>query len=178
MGFPGGSVVENLPANAGDVRGTGLIPGSGRSPGGGHGNPLQSSCLENHMDREARQATVHRVTESDVTEATSHTRTHILPTLTQRTVSGNLGCYHPLRYGAPGLQVDVAKFQPLAMAEGPWCWDWMPTPKCPSIKQLEPPIRLMSTPLLVYLETSELAEYTPLRLWSLSGPLIKPLSSI
>ena len=46
----------------------------------------------------------------------------------------------------------------------------MPTPKCPSIKQLEPPIRVTSTSLLVYLETSELAEYTPLRLWSLSGP--------
>ena len=112
----------------------------------------------------------HRVTESDMTEATSHTRTHTLSTLTQRTVSGNLCCHHPLPYVAPGIQVDVVEFQPLAMAEGPWCWDWMPTPKCPSIKQLEPPIRLMSTSLLVYLETSELAEYTPLRLWSLSGP--------
>ena len=46
-GFPGGSVVKNPPANAGDIRDTGLIPGSGRSPGGGHGNPLQNSCLEN-----------------------------------------------------------------------------------------------------------------------------------
>ena len=119
----------------------------------------------------------HRVTESDMTEATSHTHTHTLSTLTQRTVSGNLCCHHPLPYVAPGIQVDVVEFQPLAMAEGPWCWDWMPTPKCPSIKQLEPPIRLMSTSLLVYLETSELAEYTPLRLWSLSGPLTKPLSS-
>ena len=98
----------------------------------------------------------------------THTHTH--STLTQRTVSGNLCCHHPLPYVAPGIQVDVVEFQPLAMAEGPWCWDWMPTPKCPSIKQLEPPIRLMSTSLLVYLETSELAEYTPLRLWSLSGP--------
>ena len=47
MGFPGGSVVKNLPANAGD---TGLIPGSGRSPGEGNGNPLQYFCLENSMD--------------------------------------------------------------------------------------------------------------------------------
>ena len=46
-------VVKNLPANAGDVRDVGLIPGSGRSPGGGHGNPLQSSYLENPMDRGA-----------------------------------------------------------------------------------------------------------------------------
>ena len=57
-------VVKNLPANAGDVRDTGSIPGSGRSPGGGHGNPLQYSCLENPMDREAWWATVHRVTQS------------------------------------------------------------------------------------------------------------------
>ena len=57
-GFPGGSVVKNLPANAGDV---GSIPGSGRSPGEGNGNPLQYSCLENPMDRGAWQATVHGV---------------------------------------------------------------------------------------------------------------------
>ena len=51
--FPGGSVVKNLPANAGDVRDKGSIPGSGRSPGGGNGNPLQCSCLENLMERGA-----------------------------------------------------------------------------------------------------------------------------
>ena len=43
--------VKNLPASAGDLRDVGLIPGSGRSPGGGHGNPLQDSCLKNPMDR-------------------------------------------------------------------------------------------------------------------------------
>jgi len=48
-GFPGGSVVKNLPANVGDM---GSIPGSGRSPGEGNGNSLQYSCLENCMDRE------------------------------------------------------------------------------------------------------------------------------
>ena len=58
MGFPGGSVVKNPPTNAEDV---GSIPGWGRSPGGGHGNPLQYSCLENPMDRGAWCATVHRV---------------------------------------------------------------------------------------------------------------------
>ena len=57
-------VVKNRPANAGDVREVGLILGSGRSPGGGHGNPLQYSCLENPMDRGAWQATVHRVAKS------------------------------------------------------------------------------------------------------------------
>ena len=46
-------MVKNSPPNAGDVRDVGLIPGSGRSPGGGHGNPLQYSCLENPMDRGA-----------------------------------------------------------------------------------------------------------------------------
>ena len=46
-------VVKNPPANAGDVRDTGSVPGSGRYPGGGHGNPLQYSCLENSMDRGA-----------------------------------------------------------------------------------------------------------------------------
>ena len=46
-------VVKNPPANAGDVRDAGLIPGSGRAPGGGHGKPLQYSCLENPMDRGA-----------------------------------------------------------------------------------------------------------------------------
>ena len=62
MGFPGGTVVKNQPANAGDARDMGSIPGSGKSPGEGNGNPLQSSCLENPTDREAWQATVHEVT--------------------------------------------------------------------------------------------------------------------
>ena len=61
-------VVKNPPANAGDVRDTGLILGVGRSPREGHGNPLQYSCLENPTDRGAWRATVHEVTESDMTE--------------------------------------------------------------------------------------------------------------
>ena len=57
-------VAKNLPARAGDVRDVGLIPGSGRSPGGGQGNPPQNSCLENPMDKEGWKATAHGVTES------------------------------------------------------------------------------------------------------------------
>ena len=59
-------MVKNLPACAGDVRDLGSIPGSGKFPGGMHGNPLQYSCLENPMDRGAWWAMVHRVTESDI----------------------------------------------------------------------------------------------------------------
>ena len=61
---PGGAVVKNVPANLRGRRDTGLIPGSGRFSGGGNGNPLQYSCLENSMDRGVWQATVHRVTKS------------------------------------------------------------------------------------------------------------------
>ena len=61
-------LVKNPLANAGDARDVGLIPGSGRSPGEGNGNPLQYSCLENPMNREAWQATVHMVAELDMTE--------------------------------------------------------------------------------------------------------------
>ena len=64
MGFPGGSVVKNLPANAGDAGDKGLIPGSGRSPGKGNGNPLQYSCLENSVDRGAWQTTIHGAAKS------------------------------------------------------------------------------------------------------------------
>ena len=70
VGFPGGSVVKNLPAMQGDSGDAGLIPGSGRSPGEGNGNPLQYSRLENSMDRGTWRATVHGVAESDPTEAT------------------------------------------------------------------------------------------------------------
>ena len=65
VGFPGGAVVKNLPANAGDIRD---FAGSGRSPGVGNGNPLQYYCLENSMDRGAWQTTVHGAAESDTTD--------------------------------------------------------------------------------------------------------------
>ena len=64
MGFPGSASVKTPPSNAGDVRDTGSSPGPGRSPGGGHGNPLQYSCPGNPTDRGGWQVTVHRVTKS------------------------------------------------------------------------------------------------------------------
>ena len=64
MGFPGGSDSKESACNAGDTGDMGLIPGWGRSPGGGHGNPLQRSCLENPMDRGSWRAMVHGVTKS------------------------------------------------------------------------------------------------------------------
>ena len=59
-------MVKNPPAKAGDLRDKGSIPGFGRFPGRGHGNPPQYSCLENPMDRGAWQATVHRVIKSRI----------------------------------------------------------------------------------------------------------------
>ena len=63
-GFPGGAVVKNPPANAGDTRDAGLILGSGRSPGEGNSNSLQYSCLGNSMDRRAWPATVRGIANS------------------------------------------------------------------------------------------------------------------
>ena len=57
-------MVKNLPANAGDIRDAGSVPGSGRSPGGANGNPFQYSRLENSMDSGAWQAIVHGVTKN------------------------------------------------------------------------------------------------------------------
>ena len=92
---PGGSVVKNLPANAGGVGDPGSIPGLGRSPGGGNGNLLQYSCLENPMDRGAWQATVHGVPKSQ-TLLSDWAYTH-----TQRAITNQLGvkeyCLNKLR---------------------------------------------------------------------------------
>ena len=64
MALMASQVVKDLPASARDIRDMGSIPGSGRSPGGRHGNPLQYSCLENPMNRETWWATVHGVAKS------------------------------------------------------------------------------------------------------------------
>ena len=76
--FPGGSDSKESTCNVGDL---GSIPGWGRSPGGGHGNPLQHSCLENTMDRGAWGATVHGAAELDTTE---HSTAHSIDTCNLR----------------------------------------------------------------------------------------------
>ena len=70
-------VVKNPTPSAGDIRDTGLIPGLGRSPGEGNGNPLQDSCLGNHMDRGAWWATVQKVTESQTPPSSSSSSTQL-----------------------------------------------------------------------------------------------------
>ena len=72
MGFPGGAVLKNMPANEGDAGDMGWIPGSGRSPGGGNGNLLQYSCLQSAMDRGMHLGgySTWGLTESDMTEHT------------------------------------------------------------------------------------------------------------
>ena len=83
-------MVKNQPANAGDVGDTSSIPGTGRSPGGGNGNPLPYSCLENPTDRGSWQATVQRVAESDTTERLSmHAHTHKYKGVAVRRQVGN-----------------------------------------------------------------------------------------
>ena len=98
IGFPGGSVVKKPPANAGDWGDAVLIPGPGRSPGVGSGNPLQYSCLENPMDRGAWQATVHGVAACQNSWAHIHACTHWL--LSSLGLFLNPGIHH----------------------QDPWCW--------------------------------------------------------
>ena len=69
-------VVKNPPVSAGNVRDVGSVPGSGGSHGGGHGNSLQYSCLDNPVDRRVLWVIVHKATESDMTEATEQMFTH------------------------------------------------------------------------------------------------------
>ena len=80
MGFPGGTSGKNLPANTGGIRDVGSIPGSGRAPGGEHGNPLQSSCLENpHGQRSLLGCSPWDLKESDTTEVTVVDVKHLKP---------------------------------------------------------------------------------------------------
>ena len=75
--WEGGAVVKNPLANEADAGDMSSIPGSGRSPGGGHGNPLQRSCLENYMDRRALRGTAHGVSKSQTRlRNRTHTQTH------------------------------------------------------------------------------------------------------
>ena len=89
--------MKNLAANAGDIRDSGSIPESKRYPGGGHGNVLQYSCLENPMDRGAWQAKVHRVAQMDVTEATYHAHIIYMQTNQSRVHTLNLLLQQALR---------------------------------------------------------------------------------
>ena len=86
--LPSGSVAKNLPANAGDAEDVSLIPGSGRSPGEGNGNPLKYSCLENPMDRGAWQATVQQGhKEPDTTDTTSLACTEVVMSFYHKVLS-------------------------------------------------------------------------------------------
>ena len=76
-GFPDGSDGKEAVSNAGDIRDMGLILGLGTPPGGGHGNPLQDSCLENPIDRGAWRAIVHRVAKSQTSLKPPSTHTSI-----------------------------------------------------------------------------------------------------
>ena len=78
MGFPGGAVVKNLRANEGDTGDPSSIPGSGRSSEEGNGTPLQYSCLESSMDREAWWAAVHGVAKSQIRLSTHACTCHVL----------------------------------------------------------------------------------------------------
>ena len=81
-------LVKNPPANTGDTKDMGLIPGSGRSHGEGNGNPLQYSCLKNSMDRGLWQATVHGVAKSQ-TQLNTHTHTHTHIDCTTQTLASH-----------------------------------------------------------------------------------------
>ena len=102
-GFPGGAVVKNPPANAGDPRDVGLIPGSGRSPGEGNGYPLQHSCLGNPMDRRTSLVgySPWGCKELDTNER-MHTHTHTHPTHIYRYMSrAEWGFCLRKRHGSP-----------------------------------------------------------------------------
>ena len=95
-------MVKNLPANAGDIRGVGSIPGSGRSPGGGHGNPLQYSSLENSTDREACQALVHWAAKSRT--QLKQLSTHACTTLIEKVSEKRWGMKERVRAYMSGKQ--------------------------------------------------------------------------
>jgi len=112
-GLSGAAVVKNPPANEGVPRDASLIPGSGRSPGGGRGNPLQYSCLENPMDRGVRRASVRGRKESEATEqARTQTKQAILsPLLIDFNQSSPLAApgVLPGHHLPPSVQVSFAR---------------------------------------------------------------------
>ena len=98
-------VVKNPPANSGDIRDEGSIPGSGISPGGGHGNPVWYSCLENPMDRGALQATLQRVTQSRTRLSDFHFQ--IFRTCCAKLLQSSLALGNPMAHSPPGSPVHV-----------------------------------------------------------------------
>ena len=100
LGLPGGAVVKNLPANAGDARETGSIPRLGRSPEGRNGNPLQYSCQKTSMDREAWQATIHGVSKTQ-TWLSTHTPLLQFSILSLFSYSSDNLCFYVLMIFCP-----------------------------------------------------------------------------
>ena len=98
MGFPRGSDGKESVCNAGNP---GLIPGSGRSPGGGNGNPLQDSCLEKSLDRGAWKATAHGVTKSGTQPRSESTEAMFSPSKKKQVCSGQVMCPKYLHSGFP-----------------------------------------------------------------------------
>ena len=110
-GFPGGSVVKNPPANVGD---TGLIPGSGRSPGGGNGDPTQYSCLGNPMDRGALRTTGHAV-------AKSQTRLRSFSTAQQHSLLWSSSNMSPFQ-SQPPLELILYRKRILVFSKPSYTW--------------------------------------------------------
>ena len=117
-GFPSGSWLKNLPANEGGTGDVGSVPGSRRSPGGGHGNPLQYPCLENPMDRGAWWIMVHQVAKSQ-TQLSTHTppRKHRMPFKSQWSKKSRWAASHRPRPRGPLWLRPVV----LAHTSSPWC---------------------------------------------------------
>ena len=104
MGLPRWLSGKESACNAGDPGDMGSIPGSGRSPGGGNGNPLQYSCLENPMDRGAWRATVHEVAKSQtkLKQLSTHARMHAKSILSCLTLCDPMDCSPP-GFSVPGI---------------------------------------------------------------------------
>ena len=135
-------VVKNPPANAGDERDMGSIPGSGRFPGRGHGNPLQYAYLENPMDRGAWKTTVHRIAESDTTETPWHkTFSNIAAAAAKSRQSCPTLC-NPIDGSSPGspvpgiLQARTLEWVAISFSNA---WKWM------KVKSLSR-VQLLATP--------------------------------